>query len=663
MIKDIVNNNQEIKGNERVIDILHREFSSCFTHDGKFDIDVFKELVGVSVPTTNEGYSLQFLGKSYASLVAATDTTTVMVPDEAHNSKPENINSQNIYISGDNLDALKHLRNSYSEAIKCIYIDPPYNTGSDGFVYNDNFNYTTEQLQSRLGISEEASARILEMTTKGSASHSAWLTFMFPRLMLARDLLTKDGIIFISIDDNEQANLKLLCDSIFGEENFVSQISIITGANQAGDGVHIQKNVEYVLCYSKNIDLVTINRVDKTDNIWRNLNDAPTALITRKDMGYTLYYNPMTKDIIPENDYTTDEETIKTNDESIVYCDNQELISQGYIPVRPGKRNGQLHRWRWGMETFIERKGEIKMFEHGETFVPKFLQNGYNPPKNYQNFSGGAADLKVLFGENVPFDYPKSVALVKFLINIGTAKEDLILDFFSGSATTAHAVMQLNSEDNGKRRIISVQLPENLDLSFGKASSENKSKIKNAIDLTDEIGKPHFLDEIGQERIIRAAKKIKEDNSIFEGDLGYKHYSLKEPSDQTFAKLEEFNPNVFFTDNILDDFGIDTILCTWTLRDGYGFNAEIKPIDLAGYTAFLCDRHLYFINPGLINESDPSSLVALIEKYNNDKAFTPENIVLFGYSFTYTETEALKKNLMPLRDGIKNLKVNLDIRY
>lgn len=185
MIKDIAQHNQEITGNERVIDILHRDFPQCFTSDGKFDIELFKGIVAESIPTTHEGYSLQFLGKSYASLVASTDTTTVIVPDEEHNSKSENVDSKNIYISGDNLDALKHLRNSYSESIKCIYIDPPYNTGSDGFVYNDNFNYTSEQLQNRLGISEESAARILEMTTKGSASHSAWLAFMFPRLMLA----------------------------------------------------------------------------------------------------------------------------------------------------------------------------------------------------------------------------------------------------------------------------------------------------------------------------------------------------------------------------------------------------------------------------------------------------------------------------------------------
>ena len=173
-----------------------------------------------------EGYELKFLGKSYAKLLASTETTTVIQPNEAHNSLPENASSENIYISGDNLDGLKHLLKSYNGAIKCIYIDPPYNTGSDGFVYAENFNYTKDTLQEKLSVSEEEAERILDLTKRGSASHSAWLMFMYSRLLLARDLLKDDGVIFISIDDNEQANLKLLCDDVFGEENLIAQIVI-----------------------------------------------------------------------------------------------------------------------------------------------------------------------------------------------------------------------------------------------------------------------------------------------------------------------------------------------------------------------------------------------------------------------------------------------------
>ena len=160
---------------------------------------------------------MEFLGKRYAGLLASADTETVIEPDSAQNQLPENINSQNIYISGDNLDALKHLLKSYSNKIKCIYIDPPYNTGSDGFVYNDKFNFTAAQLQTKLGISDEKAKRILDFTTRGSASHSAWLTFMYPRLLLAKDLLSNDGVIFISIDDHELDNLRKICDKNLGE--------------------------------------------------------------------------------------------------------------------------------------------------------------------------------------------------------------------------------------------------------------------------------------------------------------------------------------------------------------------------------------------------------------------------------------------------------------
>ena len=200
MIKDILTMNECAAPNSREIAVLREHFPACFKDDGSFDIERFKESLTDKVNITHEGYELRFLGKNYARLLASLDTTTVVVPDEIHNAEPENVASENIYISGDNLDALKHLLKSYSGKVKCIYIDPPYNTGSDGFIYNDNFNFTTEELSEKLSISEEQAQRILDLTKRGSASHSAWLMFLYPRLLLARDLLTKDGVILISID-------------------------------------------------------------------------------------------------------------------------------------------------------------------------------------------------------------------------------------------------------------------------------------------------------------------------------------------------------------------------------------------------------------------------------------------------------------------------------
>ena len=643
MIKDIIRNNETLKGNERVIDILHRDFPQCFTHDGKFDMEIFNQIVGENIPTTHEGYSLQFLGKNYASLVASTETTTVVVPDEVHNNLPENKNSKNIYISGDNLDALKHLRNSYSGKIKCIYIDPPYNTGSDGFVYNDDFNYTSEELQRKLGISETGANRILEMTTKGSTSHSAWLAFMFPRLLLARDLMTPDGVIFISIDDNEQANLKLLCDSIFGEENLITMFCKKgTGGKQ--DSTHFAKIHEYVLCYAKSE--FEAGEEEKDDGIYpltdengknyriqllRKWGDAALRE-DRPNMFYPLYYDG-------KNCYL--EPSVTAN-----------------IKILPMLSHSQEGRWRWGKDTMkdaleknlvtvIEKDGNYiayeKIYEPSEDSVSTKLFSSWID--NINNKTGKAL-LKDLFGGISPFEYPKPLDLIKRIIKMGNAMDAIVLDFFSGSATTAQAVMEMNVEDRDHRQFILVQWPEPV--------KENSPAQKLGYST---------IDEIGQARIKFAAKKIKEDNPLFAGDLGFKHFTLKEPEETVYTKLEEFNPDFDFGDNILNEFGRNAVLCTWALRDGYGLDAKIKPINLNGYEAYLCGRHLYFVNPDLLKQDNPVHIIALIDLYNNDKEFKPENIVLFGYSFHFTEIEALKKNLLILRDGIKNLKVNIDIRY
>lgn len=230
MIKDIMTANELVTPNQKEINVLKENFPSCFNADGTFDIVRFSEFLKDKIDITHEGYELKFLGKNYSKMLASLDTETVIVPDKAHNSLPENLNSENVYISGDNLDGLKHLLKSYAGLVKCIYIDPPYNTGSDGFVYNDKFNFTAEDLVEKLSIDEEQAQRILDLTNRGSASHSAWLMFMYPRLQMARDLLSKQGIIFISIDDNEKDNLKLLCDDIFGENNFIA--SIVVQANK-----------------------------------------------------------------------------------------------------------------------------------------------------------------------------------------------------------------------------------------------------------------------------------------------------------------------------------------------------------------------------------------------------------------------------------------------
>ena len=270
MIKDIMAANESVAPNSREMDILKEYFPSCFHSDGSFDLTRFQEFLNDKVAVAHEGYELKFLGKNYARLLASVDTTTVIVPDEEHNSKPENAHSENIYISGDNLDGLKHLLKSYSRKVKCIYIDPPYNTGKDDFAYNDSFDFSVEELSEKLSISEEDAKRIIDLTKRGSSSHSAWLLFMYPRLLLARDLLTSDGVILVSIDDNEQANLKLILDDVFGEENLVGTIVWKNATDNNPTNISIEH--EYIVCFAR--------KKESLPSIWKShLSDMKNVIL------------------------------------------------------------------------------------------------------------------------------------------------------------------------------------------------------------------------------------------------------------------------------------------------------------------------------------------------------------------------------------------------
>ena len=313
MIRDIIAANEAVTPNEKEIEVLKNTFPSCFKSDGSFDIERFKEYLSDKVKISQEGYELRFLGKSYAKMLAALDTETVIVPDEEHNSKPENRDSQNIYISGDNLDGLKHLLKSYAGQVKCIYIDPPYNTGSDGFAYNDSFEFTVETLMEKLSVDEGQAVRILDLTRRGSASHSAWLMFIYPRLQLAKDLLANNGAIFISIDDNEQSNLKLACDDVFGEENFLGCIANVNNPKGRSDDKFFATAHEYLLVYKKkDFQLGSFEPEEKVTKRYREVdeNGDKYRLIDlrktgdsdlredREDMFYPFFYNEETSDLI-----------------------------------------------------------------------------------------------------------------------------------------------------------------------------------------------------------------------------------------------------------------------------------------------------------------------------------------------------------------------------
>ena len=522
-------------------ELLKKQFPDAVRIDenGKYIID--KEKLQLSLDPSKadikeDGYGLNWVGKKEAYHTAFTKNYKVLKPSKEDSKNWDE--TENILIKGDNLDALKILRHNYFESIKMIYIDPPYNTKNDGFVYNDDFTSSTENTLEELGYDKEYIDYIENI--QGAKTHSGWLSFMYPRLLLARDLLKDDGVIFISIDDNEVAQLRLLCDEIFGEENFIAQLNIVTGANQSGDGVLIQKNVEWCFVYAKSILDTNIIKVDKTDESLRNLNDAPTPLETRDEMGYTIYYNTTTNDLIPLKDY--DKEKIHLNTLEDVYQTNQELIEQGYIAIRPGFRNNKLHRWRWGIDTFLERKNEIVVRENNNgSYSVFFQQSGFNAPKNIHNYSVGTLEVKSLFNDTKLFEYPKSTKFIKYLTSISSSENDIVLDFFAGSGTTAHAIMDLNAKDGGNRKYICVQWAEETP----EKSEARKAGYETIFDITKAR-----IDKAG-EKIIGATKVAHpKDQTLFGEtevsntlDIGFRTFEVVEDAKQKIYQksLEEMS--------------------------------------------------------------------------------------------------------------------------
>ncbi len=629
MLKDILARNDAAEAGQKEMAALRQYFPQCFKADGTFDLEAFKASLPGGMTLTDETSGFNWLGKNYARMLTNMDTTTLLVPDEAHNSEPENRHSHNVYISGNNLDALQHLVKSYGGRIKVIYIDPPYNTGSDGFVYNDKFNFTAEDLARRLDISMEEANHILSMTRRGSASHAAWLTFMLPRLTFARDLLADDGVIFISIDDNEQANLKELCDEIFGEECFIGDFlwkkrQQVDSRTQNG----ASRDQDYLLCYGKN----------DSGRIRGKLSDK------------SKYSNP---DNDPRGDWMSDN--------MVGLASESQRPNLHYDLTNP--KTGITYKcpptgWRY------EKSRMEQLMENNEVLFPKspngrprrkkFLKDVQSEYTGFSTFfdtvysSQGTRELTDLFDGKDLFDFPKPVDYIRQIIEQGVAPTEsndiYCLDFFGGSSTTAQAVMELNSNNaNSNVHFIIVQIQE--------PYSENSEAFKSGYKT---------IDELGMERIRRAAKKIKADNPLFAGDLGFKHYTLEEPKEDVLQEVIDFDPQQAVTDLTIDDFGRGAVLRTFMEADGYGLTDEPEEVMLGRYKAYYIGDHLYLLNPD--NDFDADSLVALMDKYNGEM-FSPHNIVVFGYSFGFVNREALQKNLRTLREGNKTLNVNLDIRY
>lgn len=632
MIKDIIDKNENVKPNENKISKLKELLPNCFDKKGNLDIELLKKELNQDVDLTRESYELNFLGKTYAKMITGLDTETVIEPDTEHNIQNENKNSENIYISGDNLDALKHLLKGYEGKIKCIYIDPPYNTGSDGFAYNDSFNFNKFQLEEKLDIGEDEAERIIDITSGNSSSHSAWLTFIYPRLYLARQLLKDDGIIFISIDDNEQSQLKVLCDDIFGAENFCAVIPWRKRTAKSDVPFGMSQDYEWILCYAKG-NKAKVNTEGKGRKYyetpdfpgrpWRTHDMTCQQTASARPNSYFTMVNPRNGKEYPADPNRVWRITKETFNK---YYEANEIVFPGdYDFLKISKPVARYFK-------------DKDMAKDGENFGKVTVSTKL--PENIGMSQDGTKEIKELF-DFIPFPFPKPTNLIKFLISICTQDEDIVLDFFSGSATTAQSVMQLNAEKDYNLKYILVQLKEN--------TKENSEAYNNGFKT---------IDEIGQERIKRAAKKIKKETNA-DIDYGFKHYSLKETNKSLLSKLEQFEPQLINeTYDLYKEYGIDTIVETWKLRDGYKFTMPVEIINCNGYNAYKCEDSLYLIEPNI----DIKNIKALLEHYSSDDLFVCNKIVLFGYSFKFNELEMIKNNIKQVKN-FKNIDVKVYIRY
>lgn len=539
--------------------------------EGHIDWEKLKAALGENVNFANERYVLNWAGKSEAFRVMQQPSTATLVP--CREESVDFDNTQNVFIEGENMEVLKVLQKSYFRKVKMIYIDPPYNTGSDSFIYPDKYSESKEEYLRRVGDKNEEGYMTRDGMFRKNAKengqyHSNWLNMMMPRLYLAKSLLREDGVIFISIDDNEVHNLRLLMNEIFGEENFVAQFIWHAKKGGGSDSSKIVTDQEYVLCYLKS--------------------DNPAGALQKVELVG---------------------ETLDKQDEKGSYRRGRELNKWGsnsrredrptmYFPIKgpngkevyPIRNDGSEGRWRWGRKAMkaIVEAGDVEFVERqdGTYIAYEKIRNTDARFKPYRTFinCGTTADgsklIKSIFGAKY-FDFPKPLDLITILANIGLGENDILLDFFSGSGTTAHAVMELN-KDGGNRKYICVQLPE---------LCEEKSEAYKAGYKT--------IAEISKERIRRAGVKIRkevemeqakqkeqlsfdEEQTVTMPDLGFKVFKLSDSNFKQWRDIkgsdkEEWQQQILdFLDPVTENATIDNMVYELLLKSGKDLNSVIE---------------------------------------------------------------------------------------
>ena len=552
-------------------------FPNCLTErigeNGRLEhaIDFDKLRVELSkgiVEGQQERYQFTWPGKREAMRIANTPTNMTLRPDRE--SSVDFDNTGNLYIEGDNLEVLKILREDYLGKVKMIYIDPPYNTGND-FVYEDDFSQTSGEFRGKSGMFDEDGNMILQNYEVNSESngrfHTDWLNMIYPRLKVARDLLTEDGVIFISIDDNEVENLRKVCDEVFGERNFIAQLIWERAYSPKNDARFISNSHDYVIMFAKNIDNYVIGRLDRTDE------------------ANARYQNP---DNDPRGVWKPSDLSVKTYNAE---CDYPITTPTGRIIEPPAGRC-----WSLSKKAFFERLQDNRIWFGSDgnsvpcikRFLTELKYDGMAPTsilfyKEVGHSQEGAKEVVSLFGDKGVFDGPKPVRLLQRLITLANLKDDsIVLDFFSGSATTAHALMKTNLEKGTDRKFILVQLPE-------KVSDKKKDQGYGTIC------------EIGKERIRRAGKKIleelatkKAENGLFDKeyeptrlDVGFRVLKLDTSNMQdVYYTPEDSSAATLFDDNVKPDRTPEDLLFQVMLEYNLPLSAKIERKTIAGKEVF-----------------------------------------------------------------------------
>ena len=534
------------------------------------DKDVLMQEISCKVVDGNEErYQFTWPDKKKSVLLANAPINKTLRP--CREESVDFDNTENLYIEGDNLEVLKLLQETYLGKIKMIYIDPPYNTGND-FVYNDDFSMSAEDFMEANNTYDNEGNRLVQNTESNGRFHTDWLNMIYPRLKTAKNLLADDGVIFISIDDNELENLKKVCDEVFGEQNFSTQFIWTKTSTPPSLSHKCRKTVEYVLCYEKNLD--------NTRYFGSLLSGGDVPLLNSG--------NPIKELIFPVGSVRFN--FVKNGKVDCGVYEKVELLDD--IIVADGVNQNQFRmkaEFKWGQPMLNEEVANgtyfvIKTEKLSIRFQRPYDENNFKTPNNFLNLELnkeigiGTNESAVKELENLSlskfFDFPKPVSLIKYLINMICKfdKEAIILDFFSGSATTAHSIMQLNAEDGGQRKFIMVQLPEETE----EKSEAYKAGYKN-------------ICEIGKERIRRAAKKIAEENPQAQFDGGFRVLKCDTSNmKEVYYNPAEYEPSLFsrLEDNIKEDRTPEDLLFQVMLDLGVLLSSKIEETTIAGKKVF-----------------------------------------------------------------------------